>query len=107
MAMYKSLIFVFGILSSSLAFKIIKNETEILSDGKLRLTCVSDADYEWCYFKHKNKACEFKWTTDAQNVTTKNCNDFEDRLEFVGNYENYECAIEIDNITDEGRILFG
>ena len=99
MALYKSLFFLFGILSSSLAFKITKNETKI-EDNTLMLTCIADSDYDWCLFKQNNKRCEFQWSYDAKNVTTKNCKDFEDRLKFVGS--SNECAIEIHDKTDEG-----
>ena len=102
MALYKFIFFLFAILSSSLAFKVTKNETEITQDGKLRLTCIADAYYDLCRFEHKSKACEFQLTTDERNVTTKNCKDFEERFDFVGNYDKFECAITIDNVTDEG-----
>ena len=102
MVLYESLFFLIGILSSSCAFKVTNNETKTLKDGKVRLTCIADAYYDWCRFKHKDKACEFQWSRDIWDVKTYYCKDFEKRFEFVGNYDNYECAIEIDVVTDEG-----
>ena len=40
---------------------------------------------------------------EPYNVTTNDCEAFEGRARFVGNYNKYECAVELDNVTPEGK----
>ena len=105
MELYKSLALLIGILSTSYAFELVTVEpvaTEIAYGGKLRLTCNPDGYYEWCKFIHQDKVCDFQWKREVWNITTLECSDFEGRARFVGNYDDYECGMELDNVTPEG-----
>ena len=108
MELYKSLALLVGILSTSYAFELVTVEpkaTVIPYGGKLRLTCNADGDYEWCKFIHNDKICDFQWKRDVWNITTLECSDFEGRSRFVGCYDNYECGMELENVTPEGILL--
>ena len=105
MELYKSFIVLLTILSTSYAFELVTVEpkaTVIPYGGKLRLTCNPDNYYEWCKFIHNDKICDFQWKRDFVNITTLECSDFEGRARFVGVYDNYECGLELDNVTSEG-----
>ena len=105
MELYKSFIVLFTILSTSYAFELVTVEpkaTVIPYGGKLRLTCNADGHYEWCKFMHNDKICDFQWKRDVWNITTLECSDFAGRARFVGNYDSYECGMELDNVTPEG-----
>ena len=109
MELYKLLSVFIVILSTSYAFDIVTVEpkvTEISSGGKLRLTCNTDDYYEWCKFIHNDKVCDFQWKKDVWNITALECSDFEGRARFVGTYDNYECAMELDNVTPEGNSVY-
>ena len=54
-----------------------------------------DDDYEFCKFVHKNKFCDFVWKKDEWNITEADCNDFEGRMLWSGNYNDHLCAITI------------
>ena len=79
-------------------------EAEIPCGSKLNLTCNSDGYWERCKFTLHNirKSCDFQWKRDVWNITTLECSDFEGRARFVGNYDSYECGMELDNVTPEG-----
>ena len=105
MDLVKSLTLVFVIISTSSAFELVKVEpksTTIPYGSKLRLTCNVDGYYEWCKFIHNDKFCDFQWKKDIWNITTLECSDFEGRAHFFGTYDNYECGMELDNVTPEG-----
>ena len=92
---------------TSSGFQLIEVEPKsatIPKGDKLRLTCIADGYYEWCKFIHKDKYCDFEWRKSEWNITVKDCSLFEGRMRFVGEYDNYECIIELDNVTEDGRI---
>ena len=106
MDLFKSLTFLFVIVSTSSAFELVKVEpasTTVPYGGKLRLTCNPDGYYEWCKFIHNDKICDFEWKKDVWNITKLDCSDYEGRAHFFGSYDNYECGMELDNVTPEGK----
>ena len=110
MEQFKPLMLLLFCVSTSSTFELVRVEPESTSinsiipyGGKLRLACNTDAYYEWCKFIHSDKACDFEWRKDVWNITTLDCSDFEGRARFVGIYGNYECIMELDNVTLEGR----
>jgi hypothetical protein len=106
MELCRSISLVFFIVSASSAFELIKVEpksTTIPNGGKLRLTCNTDGVFEWCKFIHNNKFCDFEWVKSTWNITMKECSHFDDRIRFFGDYNKYECGIELDNVTEEGK----
>ena len=109
MEQYKSLSVFIVILSTSYAFELVTVEpelTEISYGGKLRLTCNTDDYYEYCKFIHNDKVCDFQWKKDVGNITILECSDFGGRARFVGTYLNYECEMELDNVTPEGNSVY-
>ena len=117
MELYKLLSVFIVILSTSYAFeeeeeryfqlvKVEPKATEISYGGKLRLICNPDGYYEWCKFMHNDKVCDFQWKREVWNITTLECSDFEGRARFVGTYDNYECGMELDNVTPEGKRVY-
>ena len=79
------------------------------------LSCTANNYYEWCTFihpvklprKYKQKSdyeikkCDFVWTNQANNITTLNCSDYQNRAIYVGNYDNYNCAIKLISVIPE------
>jgi len=67
----------------------------------VKLHCAVNMDYEWCNFTHNGQLCDFAWTRAAWNVTTLECDDFKDRIEFnyqEGSkvlYDNHICEITL------------
>jgi len=75
----------------------------------LDLWCNANNWWEWCKFSHvqSNKSCELDWKkyalldgkrTYVHNVTALDCDDFEGRFEYLGDYDNYRCGIRFKNL---------
>ena len=108
MEFLKSISVLIFLVSVSSAFDITKVEPESITipyGGKIRLSCTSDGYYEFCKFKNvaSGKICDFIWKREPYNVTTNDCGAFEGRARFVGDYNKYECAVELDNVMPEGK----
>ena len=106
MEMLKSLSLLIFVVSTSSAFELVTVQpasTTIPYGGKLILTCNPDGYYEWCKFIHNDKICDFQWERAAWNITMLECSDFAGRARFIGTYDNYECGMELDNVTPEGK----
>ena len=102
MLSYLSIVFnIFLVLDSSKAFSLTKNEPEstlIVKEGdSFRLNCEVDNYYEYCLFRHNKDICDFEWKKEVWNITVANCKDYEDRMEWSGNYDHYRCGITIKN----------
>ena len=102
MLSYLSIVFnIFLVLGSSKAFSLIKNRPEsklIVKEGdSFRLSCELDNYYEYCLFRHNEHICDFAWMRDEWNITIADCKDYEDRMEWSGNYDYYGCGITIKN----------
>ena len=67
------------------------------------LKCTVDNYYEWCTFKHNGKKCDFEWRRDVYNVTELDCKDYNERAEYMGDYDNYQCAIELKFVTPDDQ----
>ena len=96
-----------GVISVS-AFEITSHEPRTNSNSGIEydegddveLWCNADNYWEWCKISHveSNKSCDFDWKkyalldgsrTTIWNVTVVDCDDFEGRFEYLGDYENY------------------
>ena len=69
------------------------------------LSCNTDAYYEFCLFKSPNgQMCDYEWKRGVWNLTQVYCPSLEDRVTFVGTYDNFECSIMVNdaNIEDDG-----
>ena len=98
--------------------KITPNSKLRVKEGQdITLSCTANNYYEWCTFihpvklplKYKQKSedmyqikkCDFVWTNQAKNITTLNCSDYHNRAIYVGDYENYNCAIKLMSVIEE------
>ena len=63
--------------------------------------CTADNWYEWCTFKHAEKMCEIQWKKTPYNVTMGQCDDYEGRVEFKGEYNQYQCGLRVAAATAE------
>jgi len=64
----------------------------------LILNCIAKDHYESCTFKHNVYKCEFKYLNSNDQSPKTHCSSNlgkNDRIKFVGNYENHTCAIEL------------
>ena len=64
----------------------------------VRLSCQTDAHYEYCIWRHKTRVCNFEWKYSSGTVHQTECEELKDRTVFKGTYNNYECAMELKNI---------
>ena len=108
----KLILFSFGIilyLRFTNAFQITKTSidpnTPIEVGSTVRLTCQSDAYFEYCIWRHKNRVCNFEWKSSHGTVKKQTCTELNNRAHFKGSYESHECAIELQNVelTDGGE----
>merc|ERR1712038_348370 len=87
------------------AFKITSflpesGSTSVKEGGSLDLWCNADYYWEWCKFTSESSGrwCELQWESAPDNVTVNNCDDFLERFEYLGDYDNYKCGIRIHNV---------
>ena len=73
------------------------------SDTQLKLPLFYSR-FEYCKWKHQGEICMFEWKRSHDKVLKQDCGSFSNRMKYVGNYNNHECAIEIKAVTgmDEG-----
>ena len=57
--------------------------------------------YEYCYWKNNGRNCDFEWKRKAWNITKTSCIGLNSRVNFIGNYDDHECKIEITNISSD------
>ena len=68
----------------------------------LKLTCHSDESYEFCKLKHNSmEVSKFEWIYKKKVVEMKSCHArFANRMSFIGDYSNNECAVELKDISE-------
>ena len=80
------------------------------------LWCQSDASWEWCRWIHHDRFCDYEWMTSSPaiaigggggGVERTSCDFPEGKVELIGNYDNNECGIRINDLelTDRGLWL--
>lgn len=94
-----------GILGCE-AFEIVKfsPSSEIISDGDtLKLSCIVDAQYEWCRFSHGENTCKIQWINLPKGRWRKEieCSGFDERVKILALTFGM-CSLKIDEITYEG-----
>ena len=100
------------VISYSLGFEIRKSEiysnSSLILEKKLtfipgdtvELKCVTSDWYEFCSWKHNNQVCKFEWKRSYGDVRKQSCDlNLNDRIKFVGNYNDYDCSIELSNLS--------
>ena len=90
--------FLVVILSDVHSFQIIQsrinsNNNNTIEEGEnVILKCVASNWYEFCSWKHDDNICKFEWKRSFGDVKKQNCDPYlNDRIRFVGNYNNHEC----------------
>ena len=108
----KSTLILFSIVScfrTSNAFQITQtsiNPNQPIQVGEtVRLSCQSDAYYEYCIWRHKNRVCNFEWKKTHNDAKEQICTELNDRAHFRGSYESHECSIDLENaqLSDQGE----
>ena len=108
----KSILNLFGVISYfciSNAFEISKTSVDpnqpIQVGETVRLACQSDAAYEYCVWRHKNRVCQFEWKRAHDEVKKQTCAELNDRAHFRGSYDDHECSIDLENVqlSDQGE----
>ena len=74
--------------------------TAVKEDESLDLWCNVDDWWEWCTFTHVSSGnfCDLKWKKDPWNVTLNDCDDFEGRVKYLGEYDQHKCGLRFYNI---------
>ena len=54
--------------------------------------------FEYCYWKHSDRMCAFEWKRASGAVEKQACAGFKDRINYVGDYNQHECKIELTNV---------
>ena len=104
-----NLFVVISYLNTSNAFLITKTSMDpnhpIQVGATVRLACQSDAAYEYCIWRHKNRVCQFEWKRAHDEVKKQTCAELNDRAHFRGSYDDHECSIDLDNVqlSDQGE----
>ena len=106
------IVLLYSILATSHGFEITEssiytNDTKL--NGKnltyipgetVKLKCVTSDWYEYCTWKHNNDFCKFEWKRSYGKVRKQKCDtNWNERIEFLGNYNENECSIELSNLT--------
>ena len=81
-------------------FKIIekfpKTRLRMKEGDSIVLKCVGNYKLNSCKFQHFGKLCQFELHNSTTTTMMKSCTEnFNGRIEFIGNYENNNCAIKI------------
>ena len=107
-----SILNLLGVISyfcTSNAFQITKTSIDpnqsIQVGATVRLACQSDAAYEYCIWRHKNRVCQFEWKRAHDEVKKQTCAELNDRAHFKGSYDDHECSIDLENVqlSDQGE----
>ena len=71
------------------------SQVKVKQGGSFTVMCTTDNWYEFCTFRKGSKSCNIVWKLDPHNVTMGECGDFAGRVEFRGDYNKYECGLEM------------
>merc|ERR1711936_1272200 len=90
-----------GAVSAFRVKKVSPTEVRVKEGHPFKVICTTDNWYEWCTFKTNDKICEIEWKSDLYNVTMGQCEDYSGRVEFRGDYNQYECGLKISKARTE------
>jgi hypothetical protein len=83
------------------------NDISVKQGDRFLLSCTTDAYYEFCMFRSpQGQVCDREWKRGVWNLTQISCEGLEERLSFVGSYDDYECAVLVED-ADEADNGFG
>ena len=68
----------------------------------VELLCQTDRRWEWCRWIHNDRYCDYEWINGGVRET--GCDFPGEKIEYIGNYHNFECGIVIRNadVADRG-----
>ena len=95
------ILIMFGVVGvvSSYDFGHVNPDVLVMEGSPLKLMCSTDDHYEYCtYTSPKKQECHFEWKRRLNGIKKMAC---EDRIKFNGNYDNYQCGIKINKVTQE------
>ena len=98
------LVLCLGLASWTQAFSLTEvtpKQISVKEGEDVTFSCTVDTYYEWCTLIHNNKKCDYEWKRDEWNVTVADCNDYQGRAEYTGNYDYYNCAMTLKSVTLE------
>merc|ERR1712107_435459 len=109
------LLLLFAFISCSSACKVAKvqpKEIHVKLGQPFGFICTADSKYKWCTLKHENgRMCEFEWRRTYRfkeyNVSMNQCDDFQGRVQFKGNYSKHECGLTVAAATAEDDGVWG
>ena len=84
----------------------VKPKSLVVKPGDtIEVHCTADNYYDYCSIVHDINTCDFKYNDTAWRLSKQypvikiNCQDYESRMEFIGDYYNYGCGIRLHSIT--------
>ena len=102
----KLLVCLIPMLGHTHSFQIIESNVGSYNNDTLKvgdtvtLKCVASEWYEYCSWKHENQICTFEWKRSFSEVRKQDCDgDMKERIQFLGNYNDHECLIELSNVS--------
>ena len=100
-----SLILLLG--TSATAFRVKNASPSVVKvdqGNPFKVICKTDDWYEFCTFRRGDKFCNIDWNYGTV-VTMGECDDFRGRVDFRGDYDKYECGLEISraSLADTGE----
>ena len=54
--------------------------------------------FEYCYWRHNDRLCEFEWKRNAWAIRQQSCHGFNSRVKYIGDYDSHECKIELSGV---------
>jgi hypothetical protein len=64
-------------------------------DDSVDLFCQADSYWEWCRWIHNDRFCDYEWVSAASGVEAISCQFPDNKVELIGNYDDYECGIRV------------
>ena len=52
---------------------------------------------------NNEKKCDFGWKRENWNITEIECEDYKDRVVFIGDYSKFHCGIKLKNVIPEDQ----
>merc|ERR1711963_123333 len=84
--------------------EISSDQLTVIEGDQFYLGCQASSSYEFCRVTSPDgRFCDFEWKRSEWNITLGKCSDLEDRVEFVGNYEEHQCAVNIKDAVNEDQ----
>lgn len=74
--------------------------------GNITLMCQGDHYWEWCRWIHYARYCDFEWVSGDSGVKRLACSYSTKRVALTGDYEQFQCGLNIANVNVRDRGLW-